>query len=102
VMEYLATSEYASERQKSLKARTGNQISGFLSAAKNQELNYYSPLERSIIEILTTADVARFDASDLMPLDVSAGTFWTEGTSAVNGDSSVEEATAAIDASWPR
>jgi len=102
VMEYLATPEYATERQKAQKARTGNQLSGFLSAALNQDGSYYSPLEQSFLEILTTADVARFDASDLMPAAVGAGSFWTEGTSAVTGEKSVEEATAAIDDSWPR
>jgi len=36
-----------------------------------------------------------------MPSDVGSGSFWTEGTSLVNGDITVEEAAAAIDASWP-
>lgn len=101
VMEYLASAEYAVERQKAQKARSGNQLSGFLSAALNQDLTYYSPLEQSFLEILNTATVARFDASDLMPAAVGAGTFWTVGTDAVNGQKSIEEATAEIDDSWP-
>jgi len=101
VMEYLASAEYATERQKAQKARTGNQLSGFLSAALNQDLSYYSPLEQSFLNILTTADIARFDASDLMPAAVGSGTFWSEGTAAVTGEKSVEEATADIDDSWP-
>jgi alpha-glucoside transport system substrate-binding protein len=36
-----------------------------------------------------------------MPAAVGAGTFWTEGTAVVNGDKTVAEATADIDASWP-
>jgi alpha-glucoside transport system substrate-binding protein len=32
---------------------------------------------------------------------VGAGTFWTEGTSLVNGDITAQEAAAAIQASWP-
>ena len=36
-----------------------------------------------------------------MPADVGAGTFWSEGTALVNGDTSPEDAAAAIDASWP-
>ena len=44
---------------------------------------------------------SRFDASDLMPAAVGAGTFWTDGTAVVNGDKTVAEATADIDASWP-
>ncbi len=102
VMEYLATSEYASERQKAQKARLSWHFSGFLSAARNQNLSYYTPLEQSLLKILTAADVVRLDASDLMPEEVGSGSFWTEGTRAVVGIATVEEATAAIDASWPR
>jgi len=102
VMEFLASPEYAVERQKAQKARSGNQISGFLSAAFDQDLTYYSPLEQSFLGILTSATVARFDASDLMPAAVGAGTFWTVGTDAVNGQKSIEEATSEIDDSWPR
>jgi alpha-glucoside transport system substrate-binding protein len=47
------------------------------------------------------AETLSFDGSDLMPAAVGAGTFWTEGTSAVNGDSTVDEATQAIEDSWP-
>jgi alpha-glucoside transport system substrate-binding protein len=36
-----------------------------------------------------------------MPAEVGAGTFWTEGTSAVNGDKTAQEAADAIEASWP-
>ena len=62
----------------------------------------YQPLEQSFLDILQNADVVRFDGSDLMPAEVGAGTFWTEGTSVVNGDKSVAEATQAIDDSWPQ
>jgi alpha-glucoside transport system substrate-binding protein len=54
-----------------------------------------------MITSLTGADVVRFDASDLMPGDVGAGTFWTEGTSAVNGEQDAQEAADKIEASWP-
>ena len=46
----------------------------------------YQPLEQGFLEILNTSELSRFDGSDLMPADVGCGTFWTEGTSAVNGD----------------
>lgn len=101
VMEYFSSAEYAVERQKAQKARRGNVLSGFLSAAGGQDLTYYSPLEQSFLNILQTATVARFDASDLMPAAVGAGTFWTDGTSAVTGEKTVAEATADIEASWP-
>ena len=54
-----------------------------------------------MIGIMLNAEVLRFDGSDLMPAAVGAGSFWTEGTSAVNGDKSIDDAVAAIDASWP-
>ena len=61
----------------------------------------YQPLEQSFLEILGASEIARFDGSDLMPADVGAGTFWSEGTSLVNGDITAEEAAATIEASWP-
>ncbi|MDX1690395.1 MAG: carbohydrate ABC transporter substrate-binding protein, partial [Acidimicrobiia bacterium] len=100
VMEYFGTS-YSEERQKAQAARVGGGQSGYLSANTTQDLSIYNPLEQSFVEILQTADPARFDGSDLMPAAVGAGTFWSEGTSAVNGDKTVEEAFEAIEASWP-
>ena len=79
----------------------GGGQSGFLSANLEQDLSAYNPLEQSFVEILLSADPARFDGSDLMPAAVGAGTFWTEGTSAVNGDKTVADAFGAIEASWP-
>ena len=101
VMTYLGSSEYAEVRQVSQTKRKGGGLSGFLSGAQHQDPNVYHPLEQSFLDILVTADVVRFDASDLMPAAVGAGTFWTEGTAVVNGDKTVAEATADIDASWP-
>ena len=102
VMAYLGSAEYAEVRQSAQAARKGGGQSGFLSANLDQDLSVYNDLERSFVEILQTASPARFDGSDLMPAAVGAGTFWTEGTSAVNGDKTVAEAFAAIDASWPQ
>ena len=101
VMQYYASAEYANERQKAQQIRKGGELSGFLSANQNQDLSNYLPLEQEMISIMLDAEVLRFDGSDLMPAAVGAGTFWTEGTSAVNGDKSVADAVAAIDASWP-
>jgi len=100
VIEYMGTAEYAEARQRAQAARTGG-LSGFLSAAIGQDPSAYTPLEQSFLEILETSAIFRFDASDLMPATVGAGTFWSEGTSAVNGDITVEEAGANIEASWP-
>ncbi|MDG1784401.1 MAG: hypothetical protein P8H61_00640, partial [Ilumatobacter sp.] len=65
------------------------------------DLSLYQPLEKSFLDILASAAIVRFDASDLMPAEVGAGTFWTEGTAAVNGDKTAQEAADAIEASWP-
>ena len=51
--------------------------------------------------LVAEAPASRFDASDLMPREVGSGSFWTEGTSAVNGDISAAEAAERIQASWP-
>jgi alpha-glucoside transport system substrate-binding protein len=101
VMEYLGSAEYAQERQKAQREIKGGDSSGFLTANTAVDLSLWNEVEASFIEILGSADPARFDGSDAMPAAVGSGTFWTEGTSAVNGDKSIEEAFAAIEASWP-
>ncbi|ARO14583.1 extracellular solute-binding protein [Ketogulonicigenium robustum] len=52
-------------------------------------------------EILLNATTFRFDASDLMPGAVGAGSFWTGMIDFVGGKSAADIA-AAIDASWPQ
>ncbi len=103
VMEYFASPEYADNRQKfqNLSKGGGAVLSGYLSPNLNADLSLYQPLEQSFLDILFTAEVVRFDGSDLMPSEVGAGSFWTEATSVVNGDKTVDEALQAIDASWP-
>ena len=101
VMEYLGSAEFGEERQKAQREIKGGDASGYLTANLDVDLSLWNDLEAGFIEILASADPARFDASDLMPAAVGAGTFWSEGTSAVNGDKTIEEAFAAIEASWP-
>ncbi len=101
VMEYFGSVDYADTRQAAQVARKGGGLSGFLSGAKGVDLSLYTDLEQSFLDILASAETFRFDASDLMPPDVGSGTFWTEGTAAVNGDKSVQDAADAIEASWP-
>ncbi|MDR9363564.1 MAG: carbohydrate ABC transporter substrate-binding protein, partial [Microbacteriaceae bacterium] len=52
-------------------------------------------------EILQNATVFRFDASDVMPAEVGAGSFWREMTAWVAEDKSDEAVLDAIEASWP-
>ena len=101
VMEYIATSDYAENRQRILTDFLGGGLSGYLSASQGQDPSVYQPLEQEFLSILENAEIARFDGSDLMPADVGAGTFWSEGTSLVNGDIDVATAAANIQASWP-
>ncbi len=103
VMEYFASPEYADNRQRFQKLAQGGGavLSGFLSPNLNADLSLYEPLEQSFLQTLANASVVRFDGSDLMPAAVGAGSFWVEATSAVNGDKTVEEATQAIEDSWP-
>lgn len=101
VMEYMASAEYAEERQKAQRELKGGGLSGFLTANTNVDLSLWDPLEQTFIDTLFEADPARFDVADLMPSAVGSGSFWTEGTSAVNGDKTVQEAFEAIQASWP-
>ncbi len=103
LLAYMSTPDYAEARQVAQQELKGGgaALSGFLSAAIGQDESVYQPLEQSFLEILASASIVRFDASDLMPADVGAGTFWTEGTSAVNGDQDAQAAADAIEASWP-
>ena len=102
VMEYFGSPEFANARQTLQKEALGggDVLSGFNTANLNVDRSLWNPLEQSFLEIMANNDV-RFDGSDLMPADVGAGTFWTEGTALVNGEKTVAEAAAAIDASWP-
>jgi len=88
VMEYLGSADYANRRQAAQLDLGGNELSGFLTPNVNADQSLWAPLEQSFLGVLADAEVLRFDASDLMPADVGAGTFWTEGTAMVNGDKS--------------
>ncbi|MGL4320164.1 MAG: ABC transporter substrate-binding protein [Paracoccaceae bacterium] len=75
---------------------------GFVTPHKavNVEL-YGSAALKKQGEILANATTFRFDASDLMPGAVGAGTFWTGMVDFVGGKSAQEVADA-IQASWPK
>jgi alpha-glucoside transport system substrate-binding protein len=102
VMNYIATGDYAQNRQKNQSKAVGGGVSGYLSAAKEQDPSVYTALEQSFLDILLASKLSRFDGSDLMPGAVGSGTFWSEGTSLVNGDTTAADAAAAIEASWPK
>jgi alpha-glucoside transport system substrate-binding protein len=92
-MEYLATWE---------SAKSWASAGGALFPYKTQDLNAYgSELERAQAELLLNAKVFRFDASDLMPAEVGAGTFWTGMVDYVSGVSA-DKVLAEIENSWPK
>ncbi|MEX1177023.1 MAG: ABC transporter substrate-binding protein [Nitriliruptor sp.] len=52
-------------------------------------------------EILSGADFARFDASDVMPGEIGTGAFWTEIVTWLNGNQDLDATLQNIDAAWP-
>jgi alpha-glucoside transport system substrate-binding protein len=65
---------------------------------------YGNEFTRSFAETIQAALLAgqfRFDASDLMPPQVSTGTFWTGITDLVAGAKTIPQVLNDIDASWP-
>jgi alpha-glucoside transport system substrate-binding protein len=93
-MNYIASADFAN-------ARAGQEIGGFLSPNKNVDTSLYpTELEQNFGQILADADPVRFDASDLMPGEVGAGTFWTAVVDITTG-TSVEDAFAEVESSWP-
>ncbi|WP_127072313.1 ABC transporter substrate-binding protein [Pelagibacterium lentulum] len=73
---------------------------GFLTPHTGVDLDAYSSAaNRGQGEILVNADTFRFDASDLMPGAVGAGSFWTGMVNFVGGESAQSVADA-IQTSW--
>jgi alpha-glucoside transport system substrate-binding protein len=75
-------------------------LSGFLTARKGVNLDAYAnDTLRKEGQVVLNATTFRFDASDLMPGAVGAGSFWTGMVDYVGGKSAKDVA-AAIQASW--
>jgi len=62
---------------------------------------YQNEVTAEIANLITEADTFRFDGSDLMPGQVGAGTFWTEMTAWVSGQTDLDTALQNIEDSWP-
>jgi alpha-glucoside transport system substrate-binding protein len=93
VMKLLAESDIGDEA-----AKSGAYISPHVSADPNA---YPNEIMRTAYTSATEADGFLFDGSDQMPGEVGAGTFWSEMTSWVSGDTDLGTALQNIDASWP-
>lgn len=90
LMQYLATPE-----AQEIWAAYGD----FLSPNKRVSLDVYpDATTRAMAEALTSAEVFRFDASDLMPAAVGSGSFWT-GTLDYVGGEDLDSVLEAIEAS---
>jgi alpha-glucoside transport system substrate-binding protein len=73
-----------------------------LSPNKNVDVAAITdPFTKQVSELQASADVFRFDASDLMPGAVGAGTFWTEITAWVVGGST-DDFLNNVEKSWPK
>jgi alpha-glucoside transport system substrate-binding protein len=93
VMQYIASTEYSDARAP---------VGGYLSPNQNTDTTLYpTPIEQNFAEILADADPVRFDASDLMPGAVGAGSFWTAAVDITTGAKDVPTAFADVEASWP-
>jgi alpha-glucoside transport system substrate-binding protein len=78
---------------------------GYLSPNRRVDPDIYSPFWRKQAELIQdalTIDSFRFDASDLMPVEIGQGAFW-EGmlTYLDEGPGSVDRILEGIEASWP-
>jgi alpha-glucoside transport system substrate-binding protein len=82
--------------------KTWIEANGAISPHNDVNLDWYKdPTLKKIAQILGEATTVRFDASDLMPGAVGAGSFWKEMTSWVSGSITLDTALKEIDASWP-
>jgi alpha-glucoside transport system substrate-binding protein len=93
-MEYIASERYALER-----ARTQP---GFVSP--NQQVDpdiYPTVIDSYAADVLGSADVVRYDASDLMPGSIGADLYWDAAVDITQGDVTVADAFAQIDDEWP-
>jgi alpha-glucoside transport system substrate-binding protein len=93
---YLASDTWANEKAKA--TPTG----GWVTANTGLDVNnLVSPIDKLSGEIFQDPEATfRFDASDLMPGAVGAGSFWKESTAWITGKST-KDALDAIEESWP-
>ena len=75
---------------------------GAIAVQKDASLDWYGdPITRNVAVMIQNATSFRFDASDLMPGAVGAGSFWKSMTDFVSGAIDLDTALQQIDESWP-
>jgi alpha-glucoside transport system substrate-binding protein len=93
VMEFLTSADFGAEWA---------QAGGWLSPHTTFDVsNYPDETTRTLAELANSADVFRYDGSDLMPAEVGAGTFWEGSVDWINGDATSEEMLTKVEESWP-
>ena len=93
---YLASDTWANEKAKA--TPSGDWVTANTGLDVN---NLVSPIDKLSGEIFQDPEATfRFDASDLMPGAVGAGSFWKESTAWITGKST-KDALTAIEESWP-
>jgi alpha-glucoside transport system substrate-binding protein len=95
VLRYIASPEFGNTR--------ATVTSGALSPNKKADPSKYrTPLEQDFVRILSSATPVRFDASDMMPGEVGAKSFWSAAVDIANGDKTVQQAYTDVEATWPK
>lgn len=93
VMEFLTSDEFGGPW-----AAAGGWLSPHATFDTSQ---YPDEITMQVAELVASADVFRYDGSDLMPPEVGAGTFWDGMVEWVSGSATLEEALTSIEESWP-
>ena len=76
---------------------------GAIAVQKDASLDWYKdPVTKNVAAMIQNATSFRFDASDLMPGAVGAGSFWKSMTDFVSGSIDLDTALTQIDESWPK
>jgi len=94
VLEYLSTAD---------SVELGVKNGRGMSPHQGSSLDWYTKdIDRRIADLLTGAEVVRFDGGDMMPAVVGAGSFWSAMVDYVAGIQTLDEALQTIDDSWPQ
>ena len=76
---------------------------GAISPHNDSSLDWYTnDIDRGVAGAILDAETVRFDASDLMPAEVGAGSFWKGMVDWVSGSADLDTVLQEIDDSWPQ
>jgi alpha-glucoside transport system substrate-binding protein len=76
---------------------------GPISPHNDSSLDWYTnDIDRAVAKAILDAETVRFDASDLMPSEVGAGSFWKAMTDWISGSVDLDTALQEVDDSWPQ